>query len=209
MINEKILYLCNTIWERSISVDVSRTLARRTRGWYVEESYVQIDHVRTWSRDRVALVLWIRRPCRKMKRIIASPRLCTLLDISVHWPLDSDILMPKGSATDPDMYRRYLRLYMHAHVYIHTAFEHQIYIANHSAHLLITEDEPPYASHDTSTKLDRVISDWFCEVTRSLEILVVLIERSFMRTYILDNSKSCEIFDLGNTFTEKSYLSNI
>ena len=30
------------IWERSISVDVSRTLARRTRGWYVEE-YVRAD----------------------------------------------------------------------------------------------------------------------------------------------------------------------
>lgn len=106
----------------------------------------------------MALVFWIRRPCRKMKRIIASPRLCTLLDISVHWPLDSDILMPKGSATDPDMYRRYLRLYMHAHVYTRAAFEHRIYIVNHSAHLLIIEDEPPYASHDISAKLDRVIS---------------------------------------------------
>lgn len=113
-------------------------------------------------------------PCRKMKRIIASPRLCTLLDISVHRPLDSDILMPKGSATDPDMYRRYLRLYMHAHVYTCAAFEHRIYIANHSAHLLI-EDEPPYASHDMSAKLDREISDWSCEVTRSSEMLVCII----------------------------------
>lgn len=152
---ERILYLPFTIWERSISVDVSRTLARCTRGWYVEESYVQIDHVSTWSRDHMALVFWIRRPCRKMKRIIASPRLCTLLDISVHRPLDSDILMPKGSATDPDMYRRYLRLYMHAHVYTCAAFEHRIYIAN----LLIIEDEPPYASHDMSAKLDWEISD--------------------------------------------------
>lgn len=114
-----IFYLSDIIWERSIPVDVSRTLARRTRGWYVEESYVQID-VRTWSRDRMALVFWIRQPYRKMKRIIASPRLCTLLDISVHRALDSDILMPKGSATDPDMYRRYLRLYMQAHVYVYT-----------------------------------------------------------------------------------------
>lgn len=86
-----------TIRKRSIAVELSRTLARRTRGRYVEESYVRIDHVRTWSRDRVALVFRIRQPCRKMKRIIASPRLCTLLDISVHQPLDSDILMPKGS----------------------------------------------------------------------------------------------------------------
>lgn len=98
-----------------IAVEVSRTLARRTRGRYAEESYVRIDHARTWSRDRVVLVFRIRPPCRKMKRIIASPRLCTLLDISVHWPLDSDILMPKGSATGPSMYRRYFGLYMHAH----------------------------------------------------------------------------------------------
>lgn len=111
-------YLSYMIREGSFSI-VSGTLARRTRGWYVEESYVQIDHVRTWSRDRMALVFWIRQPYRKMKRIIASPRLCTLLDISVHRALDSDILMPKGSTTDPDMYRRYLRLYMQAHVYVY------------------------------------------------------------------------------------------
>lgn len=115
-----------------LSVNVSRTLARCTREWYVEESYVRIDHMRTWSRDRMALVFWIRQPCRKMKRIIASPRLCTLLDISVHRTLDSDILMPKGSATDLDMYRRYLRLYMHAHVYTCAAFEHRIYIYSQS-----------------------------------------------------------------------------
>ena len=160
MINEKILYYV-------IRYGKDRSLSRTYREhWHdvladgmSRNTYVQIDHLRTWSRDRMALVLWIRRPCRKMKRIIASPRLCTLLDISVHRPLDSDILMPKGSATDPDMYHRYLRLYMHAHVYIHIAFEYRIYIVNHSAHLLITEDEPPYVSHDTSTKLDRMISD--------------------------------------------------
>lgn len=87
----------STIRKRSMAVELSRTSARRTHGRYVEESYVRIDHVRTWSRDRVALVFRIRQPCRKMKRIIASPRLCTLLDISVHQLLDSDILMPKGS----------------------------------------------------------------------------------------------------------------
>jgi len=93
--------------------------------------------------DRVDLR--IRRPCRKMKRIIASPRLCTLLDISVQRSPDSDILMPKGSATVPAMYRRYLGLCMHAHerVYARGLRAPNIRTVNHSAHLLIIEDEPP------------------------------------------------------------------
>lgn len=64
-----------------------------------------------------------------MKRIIASPRLCTLRDISVHRPPDSDILMPKGSATGPG----YVYTVGTAgdictctRVYIPAAFEHRI-----------------------------------------------------------------------------------
>jgi len=106
-----------------------------------------------------ALVFWIRWPCRKMKRIIASPRLCTLLDISVHRPLDSDILMPKGSATDLDMYRRYLRLYMHAHVYTRAAFEHRIYIADHSAHVFSSSKTSLLTPRIIIMKLARVISE--------------------------------------------------
>lgn len=123
---------------------------------------VQIDHVHVIQGSYGSRIL--DSPYRKMKRIIASPRLCTLLDISVHRALDSDILMPKGSATDPDMYCRYLRLYMQAHVHVYTRRGPNIYIANHPEHLLIIEDEPPYASHDMSTKLDRVISNWSCGV---------------------------------------------
>lgn len=161
-----------TIRKRSIAVELSRTLARRTRGRYVEESYVRIDHVCTWSRDRVALVFQIHQPCRKMKRIIASPRLCTLLDISVHQPLDSDILMPKGSTrrfrlctVDTSDY-----ICTRMAVYIRTAFEyaHRIYGQSLSAYLLIIiEGESPYASRDMSVKLDQAISDWSREIIRS------------------------------------------
>jgi len=87
-----------------------------------------------------------------MKRIIASPRLCTLLDISVHRSPDSDILMPKGSATVPAMYRRYFGLCMHAHESVY-AFEHRVYVLDHSAHRLVIEDGPPCAS----AKLDRFL----------------------------------------------------
>lgn len=165
-----------TIRKRSIAVELSRTLARRTRGRYVEESYVRIDHVRTWSRDRVALVFRIRQPCRKMKRIIASPRLCTLLDISVHQPLDSDILMPKGSTrrfrlctVDTSDY-----ICTRMAVYIRTAFEYapNMYGQSLSEYLLIIiEGESPYASHDMSVKLDQAISDWSREIIRSPMIL--------------------------------------
>jgi len=103
-----------------------------------------------------------------MKRIIASPRLCTLVDISVQRSPDSDILMPKGSATVPAMYRRYLGLCMHAHerVYARGLRAPNIRTVNHSAHLLIIEDEPPCeigpvlegARGVTGSKLDQALS---------------------------------------------------
>lgn len=135
----------STIRKRSIAVELSRTLARRTRGRYVEESYVRIDHVRTWSRDRVALVFRIRQPCRKMKRIIASPRLCTLLDISVHRPLDSDILMPKGFTRRSRLCTVDTSDYICTRigVYIRTAFEyaHRICTTNHSAYISLSSSK--------------------------------------------------------------------